>query len=475
MADREQCSAVSAVRIIRRRLLCCLIARHALQLFIIAIFIWGLAVIACRMAFHVDGSAFLRGLFLLPLLLPIAFVSQRRRIPSVIEMAALLDSTNGLGGLFMAFSSGAEGNEWFRNGFPVRLPDVRWHAPVQWIRALAGCAFALVCLLVPVKSPAAGKASGMAVGDILNDLQARIEVLEEEKILSEDEIRPLTRTLQAVSEQASGEDPGKTWEALDHLAGRLAEEADREAEEAIRKAALFQRLETVSETAATLAKESDLGSEALTDVMQEMQSLLDSEGLESAIPEELMDALSSNELSAEQLSDFAKAMKLSKEELEKMLERLEGAGLVDADVLEKCRNGKSGEGEDGDEALAAFLADQGENAVTAMLCSMCRTPGNGGISRGRGDAEMTWTSGTSEENASFRAESIASDIPRNPGHSRLVGLSSSAPETNNEVIRVGSGALNDAHAGGGSARKQLLLPKHRGVVGTYFLRGGQEQ
>ena len=66
--------------------------------------------------------------------------------------------------------------------------------------------------------------------------------------------------------------------------------------------------------------------------------------------------------------------------------------------------------------------------AAACLAALCNTPGSGVISRGRGDAPLTWTDPSSREGAAFKDEAL------NPSHlpaadqARMEGLSAAAPE-----------------------------------------------
>ena len=95
--------------------------------------------------------------------------------------------------------------------------------------------------------------------------------------------------------------------------------------------------------------------------------------------------------------------------------------------------------------------------------------GKGGVDRGRGDAAMTWTDGSSEKDARFKEKVLPPSSVAGLNDSQLVGLSASAPTADTSGVAA-HGALNSAASGGGSAYTQTILPRHRGAVRRYFDR-----
>ena len=56
-------------------------------------------------------------------------------------------------------------------------------------------------------------------------MAAGIDVLKEEEIIDSSKTEMLEEKLSQLQEDASGEDPVKTWEALDHLENTLSKES----------------------------------------------------------------------------------------------------------------------------------------------------------------------------------------------------------------------------------------------------------
>ncbi|GAF89752.1 unnamed protein product, partial [marine sediment metagenome] len=140
------------------------------------------------------------------------------------------------------------------------------------------------------------------------------------------------------------------------------------------------------------------------------------------------------------------------------------AQLIDGNLLTQCENSMQG----GRAALAAFLEENANTALAALIS--CNLPGKGGINRGRGDAAMTWTEGTSEEGAGFKEKTLSPAALADLKKSKLLGISTGAPqESEGGTVNV-SGIVSGAAAGGGSAHRHLVLPKHKRTVRSYFER-----
>jgi hypothetical protein len=97
-------------------------------------------------------------------------------------------------------------------------------------------------------------------------------------------------------------------------------------------------------------------------------------------------------------------------------------------------------------------------------------PGRGGISRGRGDAPMTWRDKETERgNAEFKEKSLPGATPEAFRDSRMIGVSSGAPDRGATDTDAGQGgALSTEVRGTGTAHSQTVYPRHRGTIRRYF-------
>lgn len=101
------------------------------------------------------------------------------------------------------------------------------------------------------------------------------------------------------------------------------------------------------------------------------------------------------------------------------------------------------------------------------------TPGAGGISRGRGDAPLTFGEETPGETDRFEAKSLPDAQFRDPENSAVVGVGVAAPTV--EPVAESGGLAETAASGGRTAWKRRLAPHHRRAVQTYFTRDTGEK
>jgi len=473
MTDRGRDRAVHAFL---RKVTATLTLRHALKWSAAWLFLWGLVVLVLRAAFGADALPLVWGLAALAIILAAALVAAIRRRPSRASAYALVDRVASCGGLVMASSETPLG-AWESRVPEVRTPGLRWRDRRTPVLFAAACVFVGVSFAVPRWFVAAAIGNPLRVEKEVSALKDQIEALKEEKVLTPEQAAEMEERLRQTAEAASGEDPAKTWEALDHLNEVTAKAARASAEEALREAEKLSRAEALAEGLADDA--SKLDSAALAEAMKELSKTVDglareSEAVREGLSKELREACSSGKLSAGQCKELAKALGECREGMAGSLERLVEAKLLDAELAGRCAGLKPGEGENAGEGLAAFLKDSGdENSGLSSLEQinlwLDGAPGRGGVTRGRGDAPMTWKDPSSKEGTEFKEEALA------PGagslkDSRLMGVSVGAPTVEAAGGPAKAGALGEAPSGGGSANTRTILPRHRGAVQRYFER-----
>ena len=374
--------------------------RLAVRWSVVYCFAWGIVALAVRVLVT-DTATWLwwGGLGLIAVWAAAAWAA-RRRVPTAERAEALLDRSNRSGGLLMAGRfTGHE--EWAATLAPARVPRVTWRGgPTAGALALAA-AFAVAALLVPMPDPATASGS-LDVDRSLDEMAEQIDTLEEEKVLDADEAEALREAMRQVAEDATGNDPGKTWEALDHLAETVDRAGDEAAELARQRMEEAAGAEALARALADGVGQSGPGGEAgageagepmegaggeamltpeqmaaamgaLEQLMQDAagEPTLDGmqlpEGLAEALQQAGMDGGQDGAqeggagLSPEQLQRLAEAMQGRQEQLAELMQALQEAGL-----------GEGGEGsasseydpyaelaEIDPEALKEFLAGEG--------------------------------------------------------------------------------------------------------------------
>ncbi len=463
-----------AVRRFRRRAATVLALRTGLFLAAMWLLAWGAAILILRGGFAVDRPALLWGLVgLLPVAVAAATAGILKR-PAPAAVRAALDGASRAGGLVMAAAERDLG-PWADHVPAPMTPTLRWRSGRVWALVGIGVAFVGLALLIPARMGARGRRP-LDVGAEVAELRAQITVLDEEHVVEPEEAEAWAESLKHLAAEASGREPGRTWQALDHLGDALREAARRQAEQDIRHAEDLARAESLAR-----ALERDGGAlspESLSEALRVLREDLAGQARESQALRDclakhggcqggsgngLRDALEN--LSAADGRRLAEALKECKSGCCSRVARLAESRLVPDEMTGQC----AGAGRTSDEGLADFLADASagstEEAIQDWLAGV---PGRGGVDRGRGDAPMTWKDPSTDEGVTFEAQVLPPALALE--QSRTVGVSLQAPEVAEALGPAPSGALEGAEAGGGSAHTRTLLPRHRNAVERYFER-----
>ena len=409
-------------------------------------------------------------------MLAAAAVLACRALPSAQKVRALIDRHARCGGLLMASDEVALGR-WSR-GIPEADPPLpRWRGG----RTLALCGIGPAFLLVAFQLPQdLAQAAGGAL-DIRRDaerMDEQLDALKEEKVMDKARADAMKAKLAQLRKDASGRDPVKTLEALDHLRDTLAKTAQQEAESAAK------RMEMMAQAAA-LAQALEKGEGKLDDAqaaeaMAHLGGLMKKLAAEEALlqghlDDDLREALEKGgKLSKEQLKKLAKAMDEGKGGLSKKLAKLMKAKLLDAAALQKAE--KAGECDKA--GLASYLKENGLDDLADKLLgegSEGGEGGEGGTEQGEeGRTKLTFGDESSEDGARFKEQELPPSELRKIKESALEAITMGTPKKNEGgPVASRPGALSGARAGGGSATGQTVLPRHRGAVGRYFDRPGK--
>jgi len=447
-----------------RRLTLVLAFRQSLAFVTIWLFAWGACALILRAASATSRGKLFWGAAGIAVAVIAAAAIARRRLPSRESVRAMLDDRNDCGGLLMA-GADAEIGAW---RIPeITLPRLRWRKSRALGLLAASFAFVLISLLAPVRFAAINAARPMDVSREAENLSAKIEALKEAQIIEEARAEALEQKLDQLSHEASGEDPAKTWEALDHLNDAVEKAARDAAEAASARQERLARTEALAE--GLMAGADQLDSKTMTEAMKTLSKMTqdaikENDSLAGDLSPETLDAIKSGSLKAENLKDLSKALSQSKSALNQKLSKLAQSGKINPKTL---KGGAQADRRD-NSGLAKFLKESAEK-MSVDEAALQWYEGKGGVDRGRGDAAMTWTDGSSEKGARFKEKVLPPSSVAGLNDSQLVGLSASAPEVAAGGVTA-HGALNGAASGGGSAYTQTILPRHRGAVKRYFDR-----
>jgi hypothetical protein len=453
-----------SIRRFIRRLALLLAFKQSLTFVTIWFFIWGAIALILRVASATPRRQLLWGAIGIAIAVIVAAALSRKLLPSRDSVRALLDNRNDCGGLLMA-GIDADLGAW---RIPeITLPKLRWRKARAFGLLAASFAFVLISLLAPVRFATTDAARPMDVSREVENLSAQIEALKEAQIIEESKAEALEQKLDQLSQEASGEDPARTWEALDHLNDAVEKAAKEAAETANARQERLSRAEALAE--GLMAGADQLDSKTMTEAMRTLgemtrDAIKENETLAGDLSPETLEAIKSGSLKAEHLKDISKALGQGKSALNQKLSKLSRSGMINPNALKGAAQANRRD----NSGLARFLKENAEKmSVEEATLQWCE--GKGGVDRGRGDAAMTWTDGSSEKEARFKEKVLPPSSVAGLNDSQLVGLSASAPTVSTSGVAA-HGALNNAASGGGSAYTQTILPRHRGAVKRYFDR-----
>jgi len=428
---------------------------------------WGIVVLVFRSLIGDDSSSLFWPLVGLFPMVALAAIKAIRQSPSLRQARALLDHHNECGGLLMAGDEVVVGS-WEERLPAICPPQIRWKNAKTLGALVASTAFMVMSFLLPVRHSLAEGANRLNVDRDVERISLKIDVLDELRILEPEDTAELRDKLEAVRSEASGNDPVQTWEALDHLEEIAGQAAKKQAEEALTE------MDQVSDAAAlaeAISGNDALGEERLSEAMLELsdtiaEAMAENEQLREALGDELGQACDNGQLTPQQLDELARALGNIQCDTQASLERLCEAGLIDPETLRLCEGMCNG----GDPNALAQLLCESSGLSVAECVANCNRPGRGGITRGRGDAEMTWQQGSDTNDTKFKEIVLQPAAVSSLDQARLVGVSIGHPSVEGPAGASTPGALVGAATGGGSARRQVVLPRHRQSVRRYFQR-----
>ena len=440
-----------------------LFARYSLGLLTAWAFLSGVVILALRTTTDLNRSSLLWSLAgLVPCLVAAAWLTIRR-VPDHSRVRVLLDREGECGGLLMS-SDSLEIGKW-QDAIPeVAIPRLQWQSRRLLVLSFAAIAFLIAGFLAPVRSAAVVLENPLNVAREVEETEAKVELLKEEEIVTQEEAESFESQLDALEKQARGDEPARTWEALDHIQDSLVKKTDDAVERMAQANANLASAEALSEALANDGSELDskLMAEAMKELSNQVEQGKTGTKGDKPIPSDLAEGLKSGSLSKEQLKQLAEALKGQKGSINESLKKLRERGMID---LKKLKGAQEA-GKSNSEGLAEFLKEHGKDRSVREAMGEW---GRGGVDRGRGDAPMTWTDPSSERGAKFKEEALPPASVDALKESRMMGLSSEAPQVEKNKTS-GGGALAGTKAGGGSGVAQTVLPRHRGAVKRYFER-----
>ncbi|HXI73006.1 MAG TPA: hypothetical protein VNN22_21915 [Verrucomicrobiae bacterium] len=456
-------SHTHALQTFERRLVRLLSVRNAVQWMTLWFFVWGVVVLAVRIAGVAQSEWLGLGLLGIVPLFILAVLRARRQKPEFTKIRASYDRVNACGGVMMA-EEAADMSVWQSQLPTASTPQLRWRSGRMMTLLCVSALFVATALWLPERLTKLANHHSLEIGQIVEQLQAEVQTLAQEKILEDKKADELQQQLAAMKKDSSGLDPNKTWEALDHMKEANADLAKQAAEEALNKTAELTQAQTLA-NAMQEAAESGMSQDTAMQAAQTLAGMIKAAKLEDGllngeIPPELLTDLSG--FNQEQMKQLLSALQLNKDALGNTLGKLAALKMIDPSLLGKCTSAGQCKNPG---ALADFLSScTNGSEATGLMMFYCR----GGVDRGRGDAMMTWKDESSADGAKFKEESLPAST--HLSDAQFVGVSKAAPELSGQEIQVEHGALASTEGSGGSAHSQTILPEHKQAVQNFFKR-----
>ncbi len=429
----------------------------------------GLIVLVLRVGFLVNGPVLiLTFICLLPGII-LAITQTLKQIPSVSHLYAYLDSHNTCGGLLMTYhelnikSHDAD--------LPViDMPLIKWRFLKSAAIFAAALIFVVTGFIVPQKSTDINLLNTLDVRDDTERLKTQVDILRKQKLLPDEKVVKLIKRIDKLSEKASGKDPVKTWEALDHIQQNIKKTAEKAAGTAQKTK---EELTQAQMLAQGLSKKSgdlnpDLFSKAMKELDKMTQSLLAENKLSKDSSFGKQNKSGKNIIMDKKLlNDLVSSIEKEKTRLTNQMKSLGKANMLDIKKITMGKKKKKGT----PMGLMQFLKKNSGNAkLTDAVSKYFKNPSRGEAGRGRADASMMWTKNTNKEGVSFKDEFLSSSAIDSLKKSRLMGMSKGAYVFEKKEGVTQYSALNPAMSGSGQAIKHTILPRHTGVVKRYFER-----
>ncbi|HEY5040384.1 MAG TPA: hypothetical protein VIK53_00085 [Verrucomicrobiae bacterium] len=443
--------------------------RLGVQLATVWFFVWGVVVLALRI-FGAQNTFWLAlGLFgIVPLVLAAVWQAHRKK-PAFTKMRANYDRLNACGGVIMA-EEAADMGAWLGQLPDAAVPKFHWRSGRPMVLLCVSALFAATALLLPERLTKLGQNHSLQIGQIVQQLQAEVKTLAQEKIVDDKKANDLQKQLSQLQKDSSSYDPNKTWEALDHIKQANSDEAKQAAEEALKKTESLTEAETLAKAmqqAAEAGMDQATASQAAQDLAAMLNAAKLADGiLNSKIPPELLASLDG--LNKEQMEQLAKMLAANKNALSLTMSNLANLKMIDAATLAKME-AAGNKSKSNIEGLALYLSQcKGGNCNSDELFSWLLKRSRGGPGGGGPEAPMDWDNNTSEDNLKFQAHALPPSSHLDDA--QLVGVSKAAPELSGSEVSAQHGALDNTLASGGSAHAQVILPEQRQAVQNFFKR-----
>jgi len=404
------------------------------------------------------------------LLLTILFahVTSRKKQPSDKKLHAYMDKFNNCGGLLIS-NEEMDIGAWSNKLSTLSYPKTSWHYKQPMIILTTAVIFTLFSFQLPVSSITQSVNNLLNIDKEVGELAGQIDILKEEEILEEEDAIKLQEELKKLHENAEATDPIKTWEALDHLAGTTRQKAEEATEDSIKQLEQMANLESLAELLSSSDAQS-LDKSTMNESMQELskmmkESLKQSEKLKNTMSQDLMQAIKAGNLSNKDLKQIKQSLSQCQKGLQDSIMRMLQNRMIDPRSMKIAKQASK----KSMNKLSHYLKQNCKNKKVCEGLGQCMKPGSGGVSRGKGDAEMTYKDPSNTTGTNFKPVILPPAQMADLRTSQQLGISYAEPDTEGSE-QSQTGGMSGVKVDGGAGHTHTLLPKHKRLIQTYFNR-----
>lgn len=465
-------AAAKTVRKLRHGFFRMLFLRGFLSAFGVAAFVAGAAVLAVRFFAESARLQYFAGILVAALLASLlrGLFYARKHLPDSRRLLVWLDGASACGGL-LAASLETDPGAWRNSIPPPPSPRLTVSAGRGLLFSVIGLLFLAGALLFPESAVPGRVHHTLDLSGETAALEQKIEVLEEESLMPEKELVDLKDGVAELKEKNDAANPAAMFEMLDALSRRVGMAGEEAASRIRQNHETLQMLSSALDTIGALP-----GAQIPPEAAAQMGELLNKLAEENPDLAELLkqSGASLSALDPETMKRLAEAMRDSSGKLEKQLAKLVKSKLSKSSCSKpgKCSSNCESGGPGGDRELAEWLEQNAPGAdELRMVVVACMAPGNGGVSRGRGDAALLF----SGETAGFAGKEVdlALDGGNDPARSMTVQQFAAAPNPGAEERQAAAAG----HLRGGDAQldrsENRIYPAHRAAVERYFKPKGE--
>jgi hypothetical protein len=379
------------------------------------------------------------------------------------ESVAFLDQKLQAGGLLMSLSESPD-KDWqqklpqMESQWAQSLP--KFH-PSRFVKIVGiPLLFCIACGFVPLRETSILEefTQESVAEENVEELKAMMEQLEEEQILEDEEKEQIAQELEQLLEDKNQPLTHEKWETVDALRQKMQMRIDQSSRTMAKAAAAAETLSQAGDSDGLTEEQIKQLTEQLGNGLQRLTEKGNAGSKEgSSLSPEMQERLS------QMMTNGQLSLPKDPAERQKLLEELKEALKQESQKLAELRKQCQGQCQNGQCEGGNCEGGQCEGDGLANG----QKPGKGGISRGRGDADLNYGHETDEQGIKFKETVLPKGYLDDPSE-EVLRLTFSLPEVDVADSAPKGAARESGPSTGEATWNRKLSPKHRSVVKDYF-------